>query len=137
MPLIILWIWAAFYKNGFGHPALYLLAALSLLGGFCFEIARKIHAPAAEKLTVDSYSKSLGFIASIACVLLFLLAGVLVQAWLLYIIQSRLWAYVLIVLLYIGTCIVYVTSIKQPPEKSFGLQNYSYHYLCCSATFPL
>lgn len=121
MPLIILWIWAGFYKNGLHHPALYLLAALSLLGGFCFEIARKIHAPAAEKLTVDSYSKSLGFIASIACVLLFLLAGVLVQAWLLYIIQSRLWAYVLIVLLYIGTCIVYVTSIRQPPEKKLRL----------------
>lgn len=121
MPLIILWIWSAFYNDSLHHPALYLLAALSLLGGFCFEIARKIHTPGAEKSTVDSYSKSLGFIPSILCVLLFLLAGTLVQCYLLYIIKTRLWAYILTGLLYTATCYLYVTSGKQPTEKKLRL----------------
>jgi len=121
MPLIILWIWSAFYIDSMHHPVLYLLAALSLLGGFSFEIARKIHAPDAERSTVDTYSKSLGFIPSILCVLLFLFAGTWVQCYLLYTIQARLWAYVLIGLLYTATCGLYATSGKQPYEKRLRL----------------
>ncbi len=117
MPLIILWIWSAFYKNSLLHPALYLLAALSLLGGFCFEIARKIHAPAEERPTVDSYSRSLGFNASLITVLIFLLAGVLVQAALLNIIHARSWAYIAIVILYMATCIIYIHAAKMHIEK--------------------
>jgi 4-hydroxybenzoate polyprenyltransferase len=117
MPLIILWIWSAFSKDDLHHPALYLLGALSLLGGFCFEIARKIHIAAAEKPTIDSYSKSLGFTTSIIWVLLFLLAGVLVQCYLLHIIQARTWSYIIIAMLYVATCIVYINSVKQESEK--------------------
>lgn len=121
MPLVILWIWSAFYENTLQHYALYLLAALSLLGGFCFEIARKIHAPDAEKLTIDSYSKSLGFVNSVICVLSFLLVAVLVQCYLLYSIKARLWSYILIVLLFIATCFLYVAYSKQPQEKRLRL----------------
>ncbi|QNK62733.1 UbiA family prenyltransferase [Pedobacter sp. PAMC26386] len=116
MPLIMLWVWSA-YNHDLFHPSLYLLGALSLFGGFCFEIARKIHSPDAERPMVDSYSKSIGYYTSIACVLLFLLAGIAVQCYLLYSIQSRLWAYLIIGLLYLFTCIIYAIVAKQPQEK--------------------
>lgn len=121
MPLIILWIWTAYYHDGLHHPALYLLAALSLLGGFSFEIARKIHAPDAERPTVDSYSKSLGLTASKICVLMILFAGTLVQCYLLYSIRARLWTYVLIGFLYTVTCFIYVTTATQSYEKRLRL----------------
>jgi 4-hydroxybenzoate polyprenyltransferase len=121
MPLVILWIWSAFYTAGHTHTALYFLAALSLLGGFCFEIARKIHAPAAEKATVDSYSKSLGFAPAIIAVLLFMFAGVIVQSYLLNMINARLWPYVLIALLYIVTAVVYVQCQRVKEEKKLRL----------------
>ncbi len=41
MPLIILWIWTAYSPTT--NSGYYLLAILSLLGGFSFELARKIH----------------------------------------------------------------------------------------------
>lgn len=120
MPLIMLWVWSAYNSNLF-HPSLYLLGALSLSGGFSFEIARKIHAPEAERPTVDSYSKSIGYRTSIVAVLLFLLAGIAVQCYLLYAIQSHLWAYVFIGALYILTCVIYASVSKQPQEKKIRL----------------
>jgi 4-hydroxybenzoate polyprenyltransferase len=120
MPLIMLWVWSA-YNHNLLHPSLYLLGALSLFGGFCFEIARKIHAPGAERPTVDSYSQSIGYKTSIICVLLFLLAGIFVQCYLLYSIQSRLWAYIIIGLLYLLTCVVYAIVSKRPQEKKIRL----------------
>ncbi len=87
MPLVIAWVWLAF------NPTLNvdagLLAALSLLAGFAFEIARKIHAPAAERPTVDSYSKAIGYPTSVALVLLLLLAGMVVQGQLLLAVAAR------------------------------------------------
>lgn len=120
MPLIMLWVWSA-YNHNLMHPSLYFLGALSLFGGFCFEIARKIHAPEAERATVDSYSQSIGYGTAIICVLLFLLGGVFVQCYLLYSIQSRLWAYIIIGLLYIVTCIIYAQMAKHPQEKKLRL----------------
>jgi 4-hydroxybenzoate polyprenyltransferase len=120
MPLIMLWVWSA-YNHNLLHPSLYLLGALSLFGGFCFEIARKIHALGAERPTVDSYSQSIGYKTSIICVLLFLLAGIFVQCYLLYSIQSRLWAYIIIGLLYLLTCVVYAIVSKRPQEKKIRL----------------
>ncbi|HEX8460129.1 MAG TPA: hypothetical protein VF623_01810, partial [Segetibacter sp.] len=120
MPFVILWIWRA-YNSFMFHPALVLLASLSLLGGFCFEIARKIHAPGAERETVDSYSKSLGFIASVVIVLLFLLAGVIVQCYLLQQIGSRLWAFVIIALLFLLTSIAYSIAARSKEEKKLRL----------------
>lgn len=121
MPLIILWIWSAFYKGELHHKAFYLLAALSLFGGFSFEIARKIHSPSAEKTTVDSYSKSLGFVQSIVGVLLFLLAGILVQTYFLGQINARFWAYLLIYFLYASTVVIYFINIKNPLETRLRL----------------
>ncbi|WP_168194599.1 UbiA family prenyltransferase [Antarcticibacterium arcticum] len=121
MPLIILWVYTAF------HPALeilfpfYILAALSLLSGFSFEVARKIHSPVAERPGVDSYSKSLGYSTSVILVLLLLLGGVLVQLYLLSLIDARLWAYVLIGIVFFFALLLYVNNLFRPTEKSLRL----------------
>jgi len=120
MPLIMLWVWSAYNQNLL-HPSLYFLGALSLFGGFCFELARKIHAPDAERSTVDSYSQSIGYKRSIVCVLLFLLGGVFVQYYLLHSIQSHFWAYLTICLLYLLTCLLYAAMVKHPQEKKLRL----------------
>lgn len=120
MPLIMLWVWSA-YNPDLLHPSLFFLGGLSLFGGFCFELARKIHAPDAERATVDSYSQSIGYKTSIICVLLFLLGGVFVQYYLLHSIQAALWAYLIICLLYLLTCILYAKMVKHPVEKNLRL----------------
>jgi 4-hydroxybenzoate polyprenyltransferase len=120
MPLIMLWVWSA-YNHDLLHPSLYFLGALSLFGGFCFELARKIHSPDAERPTVDSYSQSIGYKTSIVCVLLFLLGGVFVQYYLLHSILSHLWAYLIIALLYLLTCVLYASLVKHPQEKKLRL----------------
>ncbi len=121
MPLIILWVYTAF------HPPLeillpfYILAALSLLSGFSFEVARKIHSPVAERPGVDSYSGSLGYSASVVLVLLFLLGGVLVQLYLLSLIDARLWSYILIGVVFFFALLLYVNNFFRPNEKSLRL----------------
>lgn len=117
MPLIILWIWSA-YVPGYGLGLEYfMLAVLSLLGGFSFELARKIHTSEAERPLVDSYSKSLGFSASIVGVLLVLLGGVAVLSYLLHLLQAGSWAYMLIAFLYLATLALYIISLRKPEEK--------------------
>ena len=116
MPFVMVWIWSAF-DHELHHPALYLLAGISLLCGFSFELARKIHAPAAERETVDSYSKSMGYINSIFCVLLVLLAGVFVQCRILYSIEAHLLTYIAISLLYLAIVFLYIKVVKRPDEK--------------------
>lgn len=114
MPLVIAWVWLAFnpaLNNGVG-----LLAALSLLAGFAFEVARKIHAPAAERATVDSYSKAIGYRTSIALVLLLLLAGAVVQGQLLLTVAARPWALVVLTGSFLLTLVVYVIALKSPRE---------------------
>ena len=115
MPLLILWIWSAyvpFFEDGFPQ-----LALLSLLAGFSFELARKIHEPAAERPLVDSYSKSMGYSTSIMAVLLVLLSGVVVQIYLLFAIDAAPWTYLLIFLLYLGTMALYLYTLQKPKEK--------------------
>lgn len=117
MPLIILWIWSA-YVPAFGLGLEYfMLAILSLLGGFSFELARKIHTKEAERPLVDSYSKSLGFSTSIITVLLVLLAGVATLSYLLYLLQADSWAYLVIAFLYLATLALYSLSMLKPEEK--------------------
>ena len=117
MPFIILWVYTAF------HPGLevlfpyYILAGLSLLSGFSFEIARKIHAPVAEREGVDSYSASVGYHGSIILALLLLLAGVLVQLYLLSLINARSWAYILIGLIFFLALLFYINNLFRPSEK--------------------
>lgn len=117
MPLIILWIWASFAPAQLFHRGFYFLAALAFLGGFCFEIARKTHAASAERLTVDSYSKSLGFLPAISLVLSFLALGVLCQFYLLQALSARWWPYILIGILFIATALTYLLNVKEPKEK--------------------
>lgn len=120
MPFVMVWVWSVFNPD-LHHPALYLLAGISLLCGFSFELARKIHAPAAERETVDSYSKSLGYVTSIICVLLVLLIGVVVQCRILYTIESNLWTYITICLLYLAIGFLFIKVVKRPDEKKLRL----------------
>lgn len=117
MPLIILWVWSAFVPDMRMGSGFYLLAALSLLGGFSFELARKIHIKEAERSLVDSYSKSLGFPVAVLAVLLILLAGVATQLYLLSLMDAALWTYIMIVVLYLLTLFLYLYSFVKPGEK--------------------
>lgn len=118
MPLIILWIYSAF------HPRLeilfpyYILAILSLFSGFSFEIARKIHAPQAERPGIDSYSGSIGYKPAIVLVLAILLGGVLIQVYLLGFIYARLWTYFLIGIIFLFALLLYINNMVKPDEKS-------------------
>ena len=114
MPLVIAWIWLAFNPTLSIHVG--LLAALSLLAGFSFEIARKIHAPAAERATVDSYSKAIGYRASIALVLLLLLAGAVVQGQLLLAVAARFWAFAVLGGSFLATLVAYGIVLNNPRE---------------------
>ena len=116
MPLIIAWVWLAF-RDTFSS-SFFLLAALSLLAGFSFEIARKIHAPAAERATVDSYSKTVGYRFAIGLVLVLLLAGTAVQWQLLRDVSARSWAFVVLSLSYLVTLVVYLRNLMRPQEKA-------------------
>ena len=117
MPLIILWVWSAYAPAYEISRAYFILGALSLLAGFSFELARKIHTRSAERELVDSYSKSLGFQASIIAVLLVLLGGVFTQTYLLNLLQAAPWTYYLIGALYLATLCLYIYSIIRPNEK--------------------
>lgn len=117
MPLVIAWLWLAYVPHG--HAKLLLLMLLSLLGGFAFELARKTHAPAAERPTVDSYSQVMGLGGAVAAVVLVLLGGVAVQAWLLYLLGAPRWTFLLLGSLLVLTLGVYGRALRQPEEAWF------------------
>lgn len=117
MPLIIIWLWWGIVKQGQWSIDLWLLCLLSIAGGFSFEVARKIHSSDAEKRTIDSYSKSIGFYTSIILVNLLLAGGVATQFILLYNIQARNWTYILIAVLFAGTLLYYLGITIKPVEK--------------------
>lgn len=121
MPFVMVWIWSAYAEISAAATGLWLLCALGLIGGFSFELARKIHAPAEEREGVDSYSKSLGFKTAVGLVLTFLLAGIAVQCWLLQLLEARPWPYLLLGLLFPATALLYMQSLKQPDEKRLRL----------------
>lgn len=116
MPLIILWIWAAFSPDNLLVKPYFLLASLSFLSGFCFEIARKTHAANAEIPTVDSYSQTIGFISAVKLILLFLSLGVFVQFYLLNVINAASWSFTLIALLFVLIVFMYISSVKKSNE---------------------
>lgn len=117
MPLVIAWIWTAWQESIQLSQPLFILMALSLLGGFSFELARKIHAPKAEMEGQDSYSKSLGFKGAIFSVLFILALGVAVQFLLLQMMSSRSWPYITIILLYFLAGLLYFIAIRNPAQK--------------------
>lgn len=121
MPLIILWVYVSFSDHFENLYAYYLLAGLSLLSGFSFEIARKIHAPIAEKSSVDSYSKSIGYVPSILLLLLILAIGVGLQLFILSEIHARIWAYLITGLIYLVALLYYVKNIKSAEEKNLRM----------------
>ncbi|MFT3703203.1 MAG: hypothetical protein QM802_12575 [Agriterribacter sp.] len=117
MPFIIAWLWWGMVESGGWNIYLLLLCMLSIWGGFSFEIARKIHATEAEKATIDSYSKSIGFIPSIVLVNVLLLAGICTQCLLLRGIHAQWWTYILIIILFVCTLGFYISIINRPSEK--------------------
>lgn len=117
MPLVIGWLWTATAPlTGPGAERLFLLAALSLLGGFAFEIARKTRAPSAERAGVDSYSRVLGLGGASAAVLALLAAGASVQLQLLTQLGAGWWASALIGALLMATAAVYIVGWRREHE---------------------
>jgi hypothetical protein len=60
-----------------GSPAVWAFAALSLLAGLAFEIARKIRAPEQEHPMADSYTQALGIRAASTVLLAVVVASAL------------------------------------------------------------
>lgn len=116
MPLIIAWIWFAYQAEP--GLVLYLLAALSVLAGFSFEIARKLHAPEGERSGVESYSKSIGRKSSIALILLLLALGLAAQCYLLAQIGASLWSYLILSLLYGIVLVAYLRQVQKAREAA-------------------
>lgn len=117
MPLVILWLFSA-YAPGLptGGGYLPLLLLLSLLGGFGFELARKLHAPAAERAGVDSYSQALGYGPALTLTVVVLLAGGAVQALLLRGLHARWGTYAVLWLLLALGLALYSTATRRPHE---------------------
>ena len=117
MPLVIGWLWLAYAPAvRFGPGGGGLLALLSLLGGFAFELARKIRTPAAERPGVDSYSRTLGYGGAVAAVLAVLLASAAVQAQLLARLGAGWAAFSLPAVLLLTTIVAYGTALNRPRE---------------------
>ena len=70
MPMALLWLAQMGAGQAALPPSAYLLATLSLLSGFSFEIGRKTWAPEQERPTVDSYSKILGLRSAVLVLVL-------------------------------------------------------------------
>lgn len=117
MPLLIGWVWSAYAARPLLTLPLLLLGLLSLLGGLAFEIARKIKPAADERAGVDSYSRTLGYGGAIVAVLLVLLAGTVVQAYLLRLLQARAWPFGLMAALFAATLLAYGLSWRRPAAK--------------------
>ncbi|RAK62926.1 hypothetical protein DLM85_22260 [Hymenobacter edaphi] len=117
MPLIIGWVWAAYAARPLLTLPLLLLGLLSLLGGLAFEIARKIKPAPAERPGVDSYSRTLGYAGAMAAVLLVLLAGTVVQGYLLRLLHARSWPFGLMAALFAATAAAYGLSWRRPAAR--------------------
>ena len=117
MPLVIWWIFSA-YTHGTPLDTRYLtlLWLLSLLGGFSFELARKLHAPAAERAGVDSYSQALGYGLALALTMAVLLAGGAAQALLLRSLHARPAAYAGLAGLLATGLALYTVAARHPQE---------------------
>jgi 4-hydroxybenzoate polyprenyltransferase len=117
MPLVVLWLFSAYAPRlALGGEYLPLLLLLSLLGGFSFELARKLHAPAAERAGVDSYSRALGYGPALSLTVVVVLAGGAVQALLLHGLHARWGAYAVLWLLLASGLALYSTAARRPHE---------------------
>jgi hypothetical protein len=118
MPFVIGWVWSAYGPVDAPTLLFGLLAGLSLLGGFSFELARKLHTPETERDGVDSYSKSLGYVPTIGAVLGVLSGSVAVQGWLLVRLGAGPGPFGVIGLVYLLTVAVYLAALTRPREKT-------------------
>jgi hypothetical protein len=117
MPLVILWLFSAYAPGlAMGTDHLPLLLLLSLLGGFSFELARKLHSPAAERAGVDSYSQALGYGPALTLTVAVVLAGGAVQALLLRGLHARPATYAGLWLLLAAGLALYTTAARRPRE---------------------
>lgn len=117
MPLIIFWVWVA--HLGFVINAnLILLMFFSLIAGFAFEIARKIHIKMAESPTIDSYSKALGYDMAVYVTVFICVVMASIQILFLYQIQANWWAYGIILFLVVWIIFQYFWVLKKPQEIS-------------------
>jgi hypothetical protein len=115
MPLVIAWLWRAY--NPVLSPRFALLGALSLLGGGAFELARKIHAPEAERAGIDSYSQALGYRPALTTVLVVLLVGVGVQRLLLDALAAGSGAFWVLIVPALGAAFGYLRAWSTPSES--------------------
>ncbi len=114
MPLVIGWLYAAYLPDSVDISYLPLLWLLSLLGGFSFEPARKLPAPAAERAGVDSYSRALGYEPALALAVAVLLVGGAVQALLLRTLHARPAAYAVLAGLLAAGLALYAGAARRP-----------------------
>lgn len=116
MPLVILWLFWAYSTMFLLDRTLLALLLLSLLGGFGFELARKLHAPAAERPGIDSYSRALGYRPALGLTVAVLLAGGAVQAGLLRLLHGRAGAYAVLALVLAAGLALYAAAARRPHE---------------------
>jgi hypothetical protein len=116
MPLVIAWLFVSYSNLIAGSMHLSLLLLLSLLGGFSFELARKLHAPTAERLGIDSYSKALGYGPALGLTVAVLLASGAVQAGLLHLLHGRAGAYAVLALVLAVGLALYAVAARRPHE---------------------
>lgn len=116
MPLVVWWIFSAYRPGLVEGQFLPLLWLLSLLGGFSFELARKLHAPAAEQAGIDSYSQALGYGPALTLTVAVLLAGGAVQALLLLTLHARPAAYAGLAGLLAAGLALYAVAARHPQE---------------------
>lgn len=117
MPAVIGWLW--FAAGGQWSAYLLVLMLLSVLAGFCFEIARKTHAPAAERDGVDSYSKSMGLRAAVGSIWALLGLGLVLQYWLFGQLNLSIWAFVPLPLTYLALLWRYALAMRQLRAELF------------------
>lgn len=117
MPAVIAWIWFA-YRTDFSST-LYLLMLLSILAGFCFEIARKTHAAAAEREGVASYSKSLGLRTAVYSIWTLLAVSLLLQGILFEQLGIGWPALVLLLLVFAGLVWRYAVALSGERDRPF------------------
>ena len=116
MPLVITWLFGAYAPLAAAGAYLPWLWLLSLLGGFSFELARKLHAPAAERAGIDSYSRALGYGRALALTVAVLLAGGAAQAALLRQLHASPAAYAALALLLAAGLALYAVAARRPHE---------------------
>jgi hypothetical protein len=119
MPLIIIWIWGSFNTVFVFHQGILYLLLLSLLSGFAFEVARKTHAPEAERSTVDSYSKQIG-LRKTQYLIICLAIGMCISLMLLFaLLKVTMFLYLFSALICVWVIVAYLITLKKPSEQAF------------------